>query len=101
MKSSPYRKEDLEASAWRAAFAKVTKNKVDVIPPGWHSPDQIAEKLGLCREVAMQKCRDMAKQGMVERRDFHVAWGNVIRARPFYRLVSGKAPRGGAAQKRT
>lgn len=88
MKSSKFRQEDLEASAWRAAFANVTKNKVDVIPPGWHSPDQIAEKLGICKEVAMHKCREMAKSGMVERKDFNVQWGSVVRARPFYRLVT-------------
>lgn len=87
MKSSKFKKEELEASAWRAAFAKISKNKVDVIPPGWHTPDQIAEKLGFCNETAMQKCRDMAKSGMVERKDFNVQWGNVIRARPHYRLI--------------
>lgn len=91
MKSSPYRKEDLEASAWRAAFEKVTKNKAEVVPPGWFLPDQIAEKLGLCNEVAMQKCREMAKQGMVERKDFKVQWGTVIRSRPHYRLVAKTA----------
>ena len=87
MKSSKFRKEDLEASAWRAAFARVTKHKVDVVPAGWFSPVEIAEKLGLCKEVAMMKCREMAKLGMVERKDFHVQWGNMVRLRPFYRLI--------------
>jgi len=85
----PTTREDLETSAWRAAFSRIAKNRIDVIPPGWHRPDQIAEKLGLCKEVAMLKCRQMAKEGMVERRDFYVAWGQVVRLRPFYRLIQG------------
>ena len=86
MKSSKYKAEELQASAWRAAFDKVNLHMAEVVPPGWHTPDQIAEKLGYCREVAMQKCREMAKRGLVERRDFKVAWGSLIRARPHYRL---------------
>jgi hypothetical protein len=43
-------------------------------------------KLGHCREVGIQKCRDLAKAGMVERKDFRVVWGRGVRPKPFYRL---------------
>ena len=91
MKSSPYRKEDLEASAWRAAFEKVNLVGAESVPKGWHSPEEIAEKLGLCREVGMQKCRQLAQAGLVERKDFRVQWGRGVRARPYYRLVTKTA----------
>jgi predicted transcriptional regulator len=91
MRSPQYKPEDLQASAWRAAFKKVNQSQAEVIPPGWHTPDEIAEKLGYCKEVAMQKCREMAKVGMVERRDFKVAWGHIVRPRPHYRLVNNPA----------
>lgn len=87
MKSSKYRSEELQASAWRAAFAKVTAMKADVVPAGWHSPEEIAEKLGFCREMGMQKCRDLARAGLVERKDFRVTWGKGVRPRPYYRLI--------------
>ena len=91
MKSSPYRKEDLEAAAWRAAFQKVNLVGAESVPKGWHSPEEIAEKLGLCREVGMQKCRQLAQAGLVERKDFRVAWGRGIRPQPYYRLAAKTA----------
>jgi hypothetical protein len=91
MKSPQYKPEDLKASAWRAAFKKVNHNQVETVPPGWHTPEEIAEKLGYCKEVAMHKCREMAKVGMVERRDFKVAWGQIVRPRPHYRLIKKSA----------
>jgi predicted transcriptional regulator len=87
MKSPKYKAEDLQAAAWRAAFKKINQSQAETVPLGWHTPDEIAEKLGYCKEVAMQKCRHLAKIGMVERRDFKVQWGLLVRPRPHYRLV--------------
>ena len=97
MKSSAFRKEELEASAWRAAFEKVNLVGAESVPKGWHSPEEIAEKLGLCREVGMQKCRSLAKAGLVERKDFRVRWGQGVRPRPYYRLVNPKRHRANAS----
>lgn len=88
---SGYRKEELQASAWRAAFAKANVLTAETVPAGWFSPEEIAEKLGLCREVGMQKCRSLAKSGLVERKDFRVQWGQGVRPRPYYRLVARPA----------
>lgn len=83
----PPTREQLEASAWRAAFEKANLLDAETVPPGWYSPEEIAEKLGMCREVGMQKCRDLAKAGLVERKDFRVAWARGTRPRPYYRLI--------------
>ena len=91
MRSQKFKAEDLQAAAWRAAFKQVNQNQVETVPPGWHTPEEIAEKLGYCKEVAMQKCREMAKVGMVERRDFKVQWGQIVRPRPHYRLIKKSA----------
>ena len=91
MRLKKYKAEDLQTAAWRAAFQKVSANQVEVVPPGWFTPDEIAIKLGYCRETGMHKCREMAKQGLVERRDFKVQWGQMIRPRPHYRLVNPPA----------
>ena len=91
MRLSGYRKEELQASAWRAAFAKANVLTAETVPAGWFSPEEIAEKLGLCREVGMQKCRQLAQAGLVERKDFRVAWGREIRPRPYYRLAAKTA----------
>ena len=87
MKSSAFRKQDLEASAWRAAFARVNLASAEPVPKGWHAPEEIAEKLGLCRDVGMQKCRQLAQAWLVERKDFRVQWGRGVSARPYYRLI--------------
>ena len=88
MRLKKYKAEDLQAAAWRAAFTKVSANQVEVVPPGWFTPDEIATKLGYCKEVAMQKCRELAKQGLVERKGYKVQWGQVIQPRPHYRLIA-------------
>jgi hypothetical protein len=81
-----FKAEELDAAAWRAAFVRVNQAAAEEIPPGWFSPEEIAMKLGHCREVGIQKCRDLAKAGMVERKDFRVVWGRGVRPKPFYRL---------------
>ena len=91
MRLKKFKADDLQTAAWRAAFQKVSANQVEVVPPGWFTPDEIATKLGYCRETGMQKCRELAKQGLVERKDYKVQWGQMIRPRPHYRLVNPPA----------
>lgn len=92
MRSSKYKAEELQASAWRAAFHKANTMNAEVVPPGYYAPEEIAGKLGLCREVGMQKCRDLARAGLVERKDFRVPWGKGVRLRPHYRLIKPADP---------
>jgi hypothetical protein len=82
-----FKPEELDAAAWRAAFVKVNQVTAEEVPAGWYSPEEIAMKLGHCREVGIQKCRDLAKAGLVERKDFRVVWGRGVRPKPFYRLI--------------
>ncbi|NBR71858.1 MAG: hypothetical protein EBT75_07185 [Proteobacteria bacterium] len=87
MKLKKYKADDLQAAAWRAAVNKVNIRQEEVVPEGWFTPEQVAEKLGYCTKTGMVKCRDMVRLGMAEKRDFRVQWGQMIRPRPHYRLV--------------
>lgn len=90
-KSSPSRSE-LEKAAWEALLAKAISARYDAIPPGWIDYDQFAEKMGICREVAALKLRQLARAGLCERREFLVAWGGRTgkaagaRRRPYFKL---------------
>lgn len=91
-KSSPSR-IDLERSAWEAVLQKESQMKYEVVPPGWVDYDQFAQKMGMCREVAALKLRQLARSGLCERREFRVAWGSVgggrtpgARLRPYFKL---------------
>lgn len=91
LKSSPSR-IDLERAAWEALLQKESQMKYDVIPPGWIDYDQFARKMGVCREVAAVKLRQLARAGLCERREFRVAWGlgngrtPGARLRPYFRM---------------
>lgn len=89
--SSPNR-IDLERSAWEAILRKQTQMKFDKIPPGWINYEQFAEKMGVCREVAELKLRQLARAGLCERKEFKVLWecggGRVptARFRPYFKV---------------
>lgn len=90
-KSSPSRSE-LEKAAWEALLNKEAALKYEKIPPGWIDYDQFAQKIGICREMAAAKLRQLARAGLCERREFRVAWGvgngrtPGARLRPYFRL---------------
>lgn len=77
---------ELNRAAWEAACAKAQEMSYEAVPQGWVDYDKFAVAMGLCREVAAQKLRVLARLGLAERRDFRVRWGNVIRPRPYFRL---------------
>lgn len=89
--SSPSR-TDLERAAWEALLNKESQMKYAVIPPGWIDYDQFAQKMGVCREVAASKLRQLARAGLCDRKEFRVAWGSGngrtpgARLRPYFRL---------------
>jgi hypothetical protein len=87
--TSSLSREDLERSAWEAALRKVVELQHEVIPDGWMNYEQFAEKMGVCREVAALKLRQLARAGLCERKDFRVQWGSsATRPRPYFRLKS-------------
>jgi len=90
-KSSP-KQSDLEKAAWEALVAREAAMKFDTVPPGWIDYDQFAQKMGLCREVAAVKLRQLARAGLCKRKEFRVAWGRGsgkslgARLRPYFKL---------------
>lgn len=87
--TSSLSREELERSAWEAALRKVAELQHEVVPDGWMNYEQFAEKMGICREVAALKLRQLARAGLCERKDFRVQWGSAAtRPRPYFRLKS-------------
>lgn len=90
--SSPSR-SDLEKAAWEALISKEASFRYEKVPPGWIDYDQFAQKMGICREMAAVKLRQLARAGLCERKEFRVAWGVSTggrtagaRLRPYFRL---------------
>ena len=77
--------------AWAKALDQLMRIRIDEVPAGFRSPDDLSKEMGLCIEMAKLKCRDLVKAGLAERKDFRVKWGRGIRSRPFYRLVTPPA----------
>ena len=79
--------------AWAKALDQLLCNRLDPVPKEWRTPEQLADQMGLCEEMAKIKCKELVKAGLAERKEFRVKWGKMIRPRPHYRLVSPKGRR--------
>ena len=76
--------------AWARALDQLLVKRIDAVPAGWRSADDLAQELGYCEEMAKIKCRELVKAGLAERKDFRVKWGKGARLRPHYRLIAKK-----------
>ena len=76
--------------AWAKALDQLLVKRVEQVPAGWRSADELAKQLDLCYEMAKLKCRDLVKAGLAERKDFRVKWGKGVRLKPFYRLLASR-----------
>lgn len=86
--------------AWAKALDQLLGKRVEPVPSGWRSADDLAKQMGLCYEMAKLKCRDLVRAGLAERKDFRVKWGKGVRQKPFYRLVNPRARRGTSTERR-
>jgi hypothetical protein len=77
--------EDLAASAWAAAIAQIT-TPADVVPPGWHTAQQIAAKTGVPVATLQQKLNRLMALGQAERKMFRIRLASNTRPVPHYRL---------------
>jgi predicted transcriptional regulator len=77
--------EDLAASAWSAAFSQITV-PVDIVPPGWHTAQQLAEKTRVPVPTIQQKLKRLLATGKAERKMFRVRLVKQTRPVPHYRL---------------
>jgi len=84
--------------AWARALDQLLTTRVEAVPPGWRSAEDLAKEMDLCYEMAKIKCRDLVKAGLAERKDFRVKWGRGARLRPFYRLVTPAARKGAGSE---
>lgn len=73
--------------AWAKALDQLLVKRVEEVPAGYRSAEDLAREMDLCYEMAKLKCRDLVKAGLAERKDFRVQWGKGVRLKPFYRLL--------------
>lgn len=60
--------------------------RIDKIPPGWYSLEQLARREGFSDpRSARPMIRDCLKARLLEQRLFTVPWGAGLRKRPYYR----------------
>jgi hypothetical protein len=72
----------------RLLMHTLTKN-VDVVPPGWLTSDQVAEKFGVQRSQAIKLLKDMRDDGKIETKAFRVVINKeygVARPQMHYRI---------------
>ena len=74
---------------WAEALDRLLSQRVEAVPPGWKTAQEVGEQLGVCYEMAKIKCKRLVQAGMAERADFRVKWGKGIRSAPHYRLFTG------------
>ena len=85
MKKGDFTSEQLEVSAWAAALASATPT--DVVPPGWFTPAQLAEKLGMTSERMKRRITELLKLDRCETKKFRIEnGGRGVYPLPHYRL---------------
>jgi hypothetical protein len=84
MKKTKLTAEQIEEAAWAAALRAPAVT--DVIPPGWFTTKQLADKLGRPRPTMARLLADAVAAGRCEVQRFRVTTGSVTRPVPHYRL---------------
>jgi hypothetical protein len=84
MKKTKLTAEQIEEAAWAAALRAPAVT--DVIPPGWFTTKQLADKLGKTRPTMARLLADAVAAGRCEVQKFRVSVGSFVRLTPHYRL---------------
>jgi hypothetical protein len=74
---------DPDLAQWCAALAAPAVT--DVVPPGWFTTKQLADKLNRTRPTMARLLADAVAAGRCEVRKFRVSVGSFSRATPHYR----------------
>jgi hypothetical protein len=77
--------EELSASAWAAALADVPK-KVDTVPPGWLTSEQISVQTKTKINSLRRHLAVLIKAGRAEQKTFRLKGPKMVRPTPHYRL---------------
>jgi hypothetical protein len=75
---------DADLAKWCAALASPAVT--DVIPPGWFTTKQLAERLGKTRPTTARLLSEAVAAGRCEVQKFRLTTGAVTRPVPHYRL---------------
>jgi hypothetical protein len=84
MKKTKLTAEQIEEAAWAAALRAPAV--ADVVPPGWFTTKQLADKLNRTRPTMARLLSAAVEDGRCEVQKFRVSVGSFVRATPHYRL---------------
>jgi response regulator of citrate/malate metabolism len=83
MRQSKLTAEQIEEAAWAAALRAPAVT--DVIPPGWFTTKQLADKLGKTRPTMARLLSEAVAAGRCEVQRFRITTGAVTRPVPHYK----------------
>ena len=76
---------DTDLAAWCAALASATPT--DAVPPGWFTPAQLADKLGMTPDRMKRQITGLIRLGRCETKKFRINNGTRgVYPLPHYRL---------------
>jgi len=76
---------DPDLAAWCAALASATPT--DVVPPGWFTPAQLADKLGMTPDRMKRQITELMRLDKCETKKFRIEnGGRGVYPLPHYRL---------------
>ena len=85
MKKGSFTAEQLEVSAWAAALKSSVQT--DAVPPGWFTPAQLADKLGMTPDRMKRQITELMRLGKCETKKFRIEnGGRGVYPLPHYRL---------------
>jgi hypothetical protein len=85
MKKGKLTAEMLEQSAWAAALAAIA-TPIDVVPPGWHTVQQLATETKTPVATLQKKLKHLIDAGQAERQMFRIQLQTNARPVPHYKL---------------
>lgn len=67
----------------------LNQRRVDKIPPGWLTRDELAEDQGIAPGSGTLALiiRESKKAGLIEEKKFRTLWGDTVRPRPHFRYT--------------
>jgi hypothetical protein len=79
--------KEIKMEDWIGAFQKYQSDRVEAIPPGWLSIEEVAEKFSRGVTQTRTILKTMVPSGQVEKRRFRMVCGDQIHTVFYYRLI--------------
>jgi len=62
----------MSANKWLAAICMASKSKIEKVPKGWNTRDQIAKQIGKSKSTTRDYIKKLILMGKAEKKDFYI-----------------------------